>query len=602
MVPHSLVFRYAVFAHEVSDYPDAGGLSDLWGDDFVVATEGSDYDVQGGREQVEAGTFMHELGHALGLMHGGPMPPGPHTAGAAGPGYHNYKPNYLSIMNYSFQTPSNVPRPLDYSTIQLPALDERNQLDESQGISFGHPFSVFDRWTQTVFTDAWNAPAKLVPSSSKAGIDWNQSGELDAGVVQAYINDTVHGARNLDPLQGAADWPALRYSFRASQPYYAGWATGRGIHGETPPALRGYRERSEEEILELARSLDTDGDGLSNADDNVPFVPNVDQADSDGDGVGDAGELVNLVLDRPRVPGGTVVTGTVSTLLHAPADGLRVYLWTSDPALAEVAESVTVPAGTRSVAFPIETTPLLESDVPVRIYALYWGDARSAELTLGTPSPNADLEVIQAAAPDPVGLGGIVTYTIDVTNHGPESVTGVTLTDVLPDGAVLESATGTVSDQVPGPGLRVRFDYTYDTGNFFDTQEKKDLLQLAGDILTSAMGDDLAAIVPEGGNSWTAIFEHPATGAEERLDDLVVPANEIIVCVGAGPGGFGHGGAGRGLGWTGRSVHRRIGGFQSHGYHTRRARRERADADRLRSLGRHDHVQHQPGRDVLVRR
>ena len=76
----SLVFRYAVFAHEVSDYPDAGGLSDLWGDDFVVATEGSDYDVQGGRDQVEAGTFMHELGHALGLMHGGPMPPGPHTA------------------------------------------------------------------------------------------------------------------------------------------------------------------------------------------------------------------------------------------------------------------------------------------------------------------------------------------------------------------------------------------------------------------------------------------------------------------------------------------------------------------------------------------
>ena len=120
-----------------------------------------------------------------------------------------------------------------------------------------------------------------------------------------------------------------------------------------------------------------------------------------------------------------------------------------------------------------------------------------------------------------------------MTNHGPENVTGVTLTDVLPDGAVLKAATGSASQLVAGPGLRVRFDYTYDMSSFFDTQEKKDLLQLAGDILLSAMGDDLAAIVPDGSNTWTAVFENPATGAEERITDLVVPANELIVYVGA---------------------------------------------------------------------
>ena len=83
------------------------------------------------------------------------------------------------------------------------------------------------------------------------------------------------------------------------------------------------------------------------------------------------------MLDSPSVPGGTVVTGTVSTLVPAPVDGLRIsYLWTSDPALAEVAESVTVPAGMRSVAFPIVTTSLVESNVPVQIYAMYWGWAQ----------------------------------------------------------------------------------------------------------------------------------------------------------------------------------------------------------------------------------
>jgi hypothetical protein len=39
---------------------------------------------------MQAGIFMHELGHALGLHHGGNDDS-------------NWKPNYLSIMNYFFQ-------------------------------------------------------------------------------------------------------------------------------------------------------------------------------------------------------------------------------------------------------------------------------------------------------------------------------------------------------------------------------------------------------------------------------------------------------------------------------------------------------------------
>lgn len=43
-----------------------------------------------------------------------------------------------------------------------------------------------------------------------------------------------------------------------------------------------------------ARGPDTDGDGVSDVQDNCPEVPNKDQQDSDGDGRGDACTLVKL--------------------------------------------------------------------------------------------------------------------------------------------------------------------------------------------------------------------------------------------------------------------------------------------------------------------
>ena len=48
----------------------------------------------------------------------------------------------------------------------------------------------------------------------------------------------------------------------------------------------------------------------------------------------------------------------------------------------------------------------------------------------------ADLSVTKAASPEPVTAGGYLTYTITVTNNGPATSTGVTLTDTLPGGAI----------------------------------------------------------------------------------------------------------------------------------------------------------------------
>lgn len=53
----------------------------------------------------------------------------------------------------------------------------------------------------------------------------------------------------------------------------------------------------------------------------------------------------------------------------------------------------------------------------------------------------ADLAIALTAAPDLVFVGGTLTYTGAVTNNGPATATGITLTDTLPVGVTLVSAT-----------------------------------------------------------------------------------------------------------------------------------------------------------------
>lgn len=56
-----------------------------------------------------------------------------------------------------------------------------------------------------------------------------------------------------------------------------------------------------------------------------------------------------------------------------------------------------------------------------------------------TVTPSADLSIIKTDAPDPVWLGGIITYTIVVSNNGPSIATNVTLTDGVPVSTTFQS-------------------------------------------------------------------------------------------------------------------------------------------------------------------
>ena len=142
------IFRYALFVHQTNARRPANDCTGGWAEgivanDFIVSLGGTNdcfpadpcwgTDINGfsvGNQQEQAGTFMHELGHTVGLRHGG------------GDDINN-KPNYLSVMNYSFQDCSVTSAPAvglpgfcDYSRFDLPELNEISPpgLDECAGI------------------------------------------------------------------------------------------------------------------------------------------------------------------------------------------------------------------------------------------------------------------------------------------------------------------------------------------------------------------------------------------------------------------------------------------------------------------------------------
>ena len=164
------------------------GESDLGGAGSLVTLGG--WGVDATSVNVQAGTLMHELGHSIGLPHGGAY----YTAGSYVPTYGpNCKPNHQSVMNYNFQvdlldTPAGSV--LDFSDRELAPLDENsiNNLTTLAKNGFPSPAYLTTRWyapatafeTGTAaasFCDgtpfsAGNAPLMYLHEGSATNISW----------------------------------------------------------------------------------------------------------------------------------------------------------------------------------------------------------------------------------------------------------------------------------------------------------------------------------------------------------------------------------------------------------------------------------------------
>ena len=86
---------------------------------------------------------------------------------------------------------------------------------------------------------------------------------------------------------------------------------------------------------------------------------------------------------------------------------------------------------TQANGFPIVTGP----------DATYNGLVRDAFVTKVTDTSSADLSLTKTDAPDPVSVSGNLTYTITVTNNGPDAASNVTVVDTLPASVTFVSST-----------------------------------------------------------------------------------------------------------------------------------------------------------------
>jgi PKD repeat protein len=218
----SPIFRYGIAAHRVggmsldgflfaSCFPGLKGLGQ--GNDFILYLGAMSHETGTSLEQAIA--FMHELGHNLGLEHGGFDSI-------------NDKPNYLSIMNYSFAQNGGLIMDdeaghLDYSRFHLPNLDETN-LNEQEGLNapeiagYGYGTYYYEplNISRQVCPPFWKLSRQLirVPEPNNS-IDWNLSGGIETTPIAANINADINanfsgGEQRFDTvLESRDDWHTI---------------------------------------------------------------------------------------------------------------------------------------------------------------------------------------------------------------------------------------------------------------------------------------------------------------------------------------------------------------------------------------------------------
>lgn len=185
------VFRHCLFVDQY-DGESSGKSNGIPGQFFIVANQ--DWVFNGGNISV-GGTFMHELGHTLGLRHGGCD-------------HEHYKPNYLSVMNYAFQTTGLVGSGMiGYSDYKLPDINEAH-INENLGIDPSGLTAGTGLGTTLFY---WAPNQRNVIPISKAAIDFNNNGKLETDISLDLNPDGNVYDKPIAVLKGHEDWSGIVY-------------------------------------------------------------------------------------------------------------------------------------------------------------------------------------------------------------------------------------------------------------------------------------------------------------------------------------------------------------------------------------------------------
>lgn len=362
------------------------------------------YDLGTGRQYAnlgtprdQSGTIMHELGHALGLDHGGFEET-------------NFKPNYLSIMNYAFE-PGGIPiqpppqrlvnvtsahRRLDYSNVVLQQL-EKSRLDESLGIGDGTDYTF---WT--------DASRRTRFGQGNGPLNWNGNSNpvtgmaiIDPGTVNVNINARDDAPAPRSTLFGFRDWNNLRYRAGVLSSGVANTDYGSEIDAGT--ALR--------QEIEFFRAFDPDLTVKKTVDraDALPGDTLTYRVSMDNGGTGAA----TAIEVTDTLPGGGTATRTVP-YLDAGKSAAETFTYEVPCTTAD---------GVKLTNTATVTAKDAGGDPEVNT-----GDNTAEAAT----SVHAPVLALTKTAPATVNAGEAMAIDLKVDNTGGGTATQVSLTDTLP--------------------------------------------------------------------------------------------------------------------------------------------------------------------------
>lgn len=199
-------------------YGGSSGLGEINGNDFLVTLglwglNSSSANALYTLINYQAGTIMHELGHNLGLLHGGNDDK-------------NNKPNYLSVMNYDYQL-NGVPS--DPTDINERIYYRQNSMGRDTPGRPAYSYSLCDLidgpcgnrflvdysdGQSIALNEAALDETKMIGRGVKAGrfADWNYNGKAEAVLARDVNDDGVSDVA----LGDYNDWAHIQLAFNGS--------------------------------------------------------------------------------------------------------------------------------------------------------------------------------------------------------------------------------------------------------------------------------------------------------------------------------------------------------------------------------------------------
>lgn len=293
-------YHYMVFAHDSTTPNDgsragncpndalcsskpaaaATGIADVLGDDSIISFGFLIDNNQPIGIELWASAMMHELGHNFGLVHGSLADPGNGPSECM-----NYKPNYISVMNYDYELNTLVPAVAPGSTAPIscttdadcapPAIasgrcatpsscfctDDRGNgnnvcyrpdyaednllnLNEStlnESVGVGGPSSLED------IVWYYNGAGTSMGPSNGSPIDWNVDGTISdlTGCIGLDCPDINGNLVHSDQMNTTADWTQVsgqfihfNFQFQCTPGYQNDVAESRGSGSRKRPTIK----------------------------------------------------------------------------------------------------------------------------------------------------------------------------------------------------------------------------------------------------------------------------------------------------------------------------------------------------------------------------